>query len=446
MSTTQIHQTLEIPCSAIQESKCNSIFLIRPLGDDSPYFLEDFGNASGSTFKIVSGRYAEINKPDDKDIRKALSDWNFNRINENFAEFLVTFFPDLASHRQISDLGDDEIDDLYDEFSEKILSKQTLTSHIISVLGGYSGILVQHTSEYSTQNLFLNGMVSIPSSGLETSEFIDLKSKRLVKIFRKIENYDSKSHFYGTVDQPLEFDEFQIFEPYNLTISNTNCELRIDGLHGSFLISCVLKSRNELNGSIEMIKLEEEIYAGRDYKTFRVMMDEIIKPSASQHHSRSTQEYLNEFDKFNPPQNDIDLIWDQLRSGNFEEALGDANKLAEIYPHSHKPLLAIGMAFTQMNNFEKAQEYFSNAIALSPNSSARINLGSLLLQNEKYQDALPVFLTAAALDPFNPTIIKNLMFVRHKLGMPTDSKLPFSAEFRKTRSIEFSNDRRREGQ
>lgn len=446
MSTTQIHQTLEIPCSAIQESKFNSIFLIRPLGDDSPYFLQDFGNVSGSTFKIVNGRYAEINQPDDKDIRKALADWDFDRLNENFAEFLVTFFPDLASHRQFSNLDDGELDDLCNEFNEKTLSKHTLTSHIISVLGGYSGTLVQYTSEYSTQNLFLNGMISIPSAELETSEHIDLKSKRLAKIIRKIENYDSMSHFYGAIDQPLEFDEFQIFEPYNLKISNTKCELRIDSLHGSFLISCILDTKNTLNGNIEIIKLEEEIFSGKSYNTFRLMLDKVIKPDVSQHHSRSVQEFLDGFEKFNPPHEDIDLIWGQLQDGDIEGALEGACKLNESFPYSHKPLLAKGMAYTQMNNFEKAQEYFSNAIALSPNSSARINLGSLLLQNEKYQDALPVFLTAAALDPYNPTIIKNLMFVRHKLGMPTDSKLPFSAEFRKTRSIEFSNDRRREGQ
>lgn len=440
MSMVQLDQNLEIPCSAIQEARLTSVFLVKPLGDDAPMALIDFSQASGETFAVTSGYYAEIAQSENPDVRKSLSDWDSAKINNNIGEFLVTFFPQLAKNRKFSDLDDEDIDEICDEFWDEYLSDATLAKHMVTILGGCTGRMVHHTSEYPSGNIFLDGMISIPSRVLRTSEFIDLKSQQLIKITKEIENYDNHSWFYGLIDEPFEFDNFEIFKPYVLGLKNTKCELRVNALHGSFLVSCVLKSQDELDGELKIIRLEEELYSGCNYNNFRTALNDIMNPVESGLRLESAQKYLDEFEAFNPPQAEVDQIWERLRAKDTNGLLNDAKSLAERFPYSHKPLLAIGAIFDQLGEFEKARSAFVEAIALSPNLSARMNLGFLLRKTGGFEEALPLFLSTVALDPFNKAAIENLLTVKQELGHATKGNLPFFMEFRKNRNIDLPSD------
>jgi tetratricopeptide (TPR) repeat protein len=89
-----------------------------------------------------------------------------------------------------------------------------------------------------------------------------------------------------------------------------------------------------------------------------------------------------------------------LKSGNFEQAAQEYQKIVAQWPDFFPAFSLLGVAYAQMGRLEEAGTYFQKAVRLAPNSAeARVNLGVNYLARHMRAEAAAEFEKAAAEDP-----------------------------------------------
>jgi tetratricopeptide (TPR) repeat protein len=98
------------------------------------------------------------------------------------------------------------------------------------------------------------------------------------------------------------------------------------------------------------------------------------------------------------------------------QAIDAYDRCVDVDPHNADALLNCGTNYYEDGNFEKAANYFRQAIVAQPkNALAHFNLGSLLEEMGELEEARRCLRQAVLLDPRNCDAHYNLAFVCEKL-------------------------------
>lgn len=97
----------------------------------------------------------------------------------------------------------------------------------------------------------------------------------------------------------------------------------------------------------------------------------------------------------------------ELARGNFEVAISDFNQAIEIDESDPQTLHAIGNAYLQTDDLEKAIEQYSKAIAMKEFSAFYTDRASAYLKKKEYREAINDYDKAIALDAKNARAFTN---------------------------------------
>lgn len=93
----------------------------------------------------------------------------------------------------------------------------------------------------------------------------------------------------------------------------------------------------------------------------------------------------------------------------YDEALREATKAAEIAPDSPQPFYILGLIARSQNRAEEAVAAFQKVLAFDRQDvGANVNLGQIYIQQRKYSEAVAVFRIAVEAEPYNSTAVYNL--------------------------------------
>jgi hypothetical protein len=101
----------------------------------------------------------------------------------------------------------------------------------------------------------------------------------------------------------------------------------------------------------------------------------------------------------------IDAAFSAIERGDFASAADDAEQARALNPTSVEPLFALGYIQDALGQFDRARDYYADAVAVQPaNREAWYLLGQLEYDNKRYQDAYERFNRMYALDPHGPHV------------------------------------------
>src|SRR5688572_28771646 len=93
----------------------------------------------------------------------------------------------------------------------------------------------------------------------------------------------------------------------------------------------------------------------------------------------------------------------------YDEALREATKAAEIAPGTPQPFYILGLIARSQNRTEDALAAFQKVLTFDAQDvGANVNLGQIYVQQRKYIEAAAVFRLAVEAEPYNSTAIYNL--------------------------------------
>jgi Tfp pilus assembly protein PilF len=103
---------------------------------------------------------------------------------------------------------------------------------------------------------------------------------------------------------------------------------------------------------------------------------------------------------------------------DYRSALSELNLADKIKPDNHNIAYSFGVMYYNMNKFDKSEEYFKRAIAISPFFvDAYYNLGFLYNRQKRFDEALAVLKKAAFLDPDDIGVLFQLARTYRAKGM-----------------------------
>ena len=127
------------------------------------------------------------------------------------------------------------------------------------------------------------------------------------------------------------------------------------------------------------------------------------------HDYADADQWLTQATSWSP---DDELYWYYLArtkyaENHFQEAISTFGKCLTLAPHDLRAEYNMGLAYEGLNRNDEAAAAYRTAIAWQQNSPAQdpqpyLDLGTLLLEEEKPDQALPPLEKAVALDPKNP--------------------------------------------
>jgi len=98
-----------------------------------------------------------------------------------------------------------------------------------------------------------------------------------------------------------------------------------------------------------------------------------------------------------------------IEKGNNREGIDTLEKVVHAYPHHMNALLNLGVAYSNLNDFENARETFQKVLHIKPDyAKVHNNLGNLYIKQKMPDKAFEEFKTAARLDPTNSYIHFNV--------------------------------------
>jgi tetratricopeptide (TPR) repeat protein len=113
----------------------------------------------------------------------------------------------------------------------------------------------------------------------------------------------------------------------------------------------------------------------------------------------------------------------KYNENRFQEAIESFQRVLTLRPKDIKAENNLGLSYEGLNRLDVAKTTFENAIAWQKDFTVKdaqpyLNLGSLLADMDRPQDALPHLQEAAALAPHNPKVLEQLGRVYDLLKMP----------------------------
>ena len=97
----------------------------------------------------------------------------------------------------------------------------------------------------------------------------------------------------------------------------------------------------------------------------------------------------------------VDLLG-QLEQGRFKEVVAETERLIAQFPDMAGLHEVCGMAYARAGDFDAAEKAFRRAIKLMPKlTSARFNLGTLLVRQQKWRQATDCLQELLRLQPDN---------------------------------------------
>ncbi len=111
---------------------------------------------------------------------------------------------------------------------------------------------------------------------------------------------------------------------------------------------------------------------------------------------------------------------------NYEEADALLGRFDELSPGSALGYLQVGLTLSEARQYERAEEYLREAIQRQPLvSEPRVELGLMLLQAGRSDEALTMLTSANELDPFNVRVDNSLKLARELASYATASSEHF---------------------
>jgi tetratricopeptide (TPR) repeat protein len=144
-------------------------------------------------------------------------------------------------------------------------------------------------------------------------------------------------------------------------------------------------------------------------------------------HDKEVQEAIQKLEsKLAPPKTlkeKLEILVKHYTSGELKEAISYGNLLIEDYPKDAIVLTILGAANNDLGNLEKAAEKFTKICVLQPNNfEAHNNLGKVLVESEKYLDAVPYLKKAIEINPKSAQAHENLASALKNLGKIHEAK------------------------
>lgn len=129
-----------------------------------------------------------------------------------------------------------------------------------------------------------------------------------------------------------------------------------------------------------------------------------------------------------------------LRRGNFDQALQLSTKAAGLTPDNPRALNNLGRVYRRMGRLDEARANFEKAIQIEPSYNRYLNLGLILGDTGKPDEAVSAYRHALELNPKSYVAWGNLGFVLYEMpGQQTEAREAFqkgvetAEELRKTR-------------
>jgi len=113
--------------------------------------------------------------------------------------------------------------------------------------------------------------------------------------------------------------------------------------------------------------------------------------------------------------------------GKMDEAVSHLGKSIRINPRYPDSLFNLGLAFQRKGMATEARSYYLAALSLEPDYfPARLNLGTLLVDEERYREAVPHLRHALRLRPGDPGILFRLdrALSPGEGGTPPSARIP----------------------
>jgi Flp pilus assembly protein TadD len=113
----------------------------------------------------------------------------------------------------------------------------------------------------------------------------------------------------------------------------------------------------------------------------------------------------------------------QLRKGLFSDAKHSLQKAAELKPQDVRVHLGLAEVYENVGDRSLAETSLRRVVAVAPtNSIAQINLGIILIEERRYQDAVLVLQKASVIDPKNHRVWSALGRAQLELGQMKEAE------------------------
>ncbi len=98
-----------------------------------------------------------------------------------------------------------------------------------------------------------------------------------------------------------------------------------------------------------------------------------------------------------------------IESGEYQKGIDALLQVIQDYPFHMNALLNLGVAHSQLNQYEPARRYFQKVLEIKPDfPKAHMNMAGIYMNQNLYDQAIESFQKAAAVDSENPLIFYNM--------------------------------------
>jgi tetratricopeptide (TPR) repeat protein len=134
-----------------------------------------------------------------------------------------------------------------------------------------------------------------------------------------------------------------------------------------------------------------------------------------------------------------------LRDERYDEAIATFEEASEAYPDDENLRSQRLTAYARSGDMERAETAYGEAVRESPDNAAlRLRYGSMLLQQDRYDEAIEQLERATELNPADPNALFNLGAAYTNKSIPLSERIRAMDEERSARSDELSDQELRE--